>query len=981
MEIFRQNFYNRLMTDFIDDNTVYILDSYGLIFREFYAFFSHPLTNSKGENISALFGFFRNLGILIKNFKPKYFVAAMDSRTPTFRHEAYKEYKATRAKTPEELKAQFPMIEECLEILGIPVVRVDGYEADDIVATIARKCDKEGRHALILSADKDLQQLANENIHMLKPDKIKTWAEADAQAVEAEWGVKPEQILDLLSLMGDSADNVPGVSGVGPKTAVKLIAEYGTLEKIYENAQTIKGSIGEKLRKDRENAFLSKKLITLEENVPFADTPDNNILESFCIKNLNYADFAVEMTKRELPALAKTYGAFWGTASTSPVTSAAPAQQTEQEQTPEQNHQFEQFQPIITEVKQNKGNYKACTKLNELKEFIDRALEKGTVAFDTETDGLNTHTANLVGFSLAYEAGSGIYVPLIVNEDPLFMPAIISKKDAFDQLRRIFMSKTNVVMHNAKFDLKILYNNGLNIITDDALGIVASSREQEPDPAPAGERPNFKLYDTMIASWLLEPDRSGKSPYALETLAEQKLGLKGTEFEEVVGKGQSFADVKIEDAADYAAEDADFTLQLWFLFENQLKKSDLWELFTKMEMKVLPVLAQMEINGIHLDSSKLNSYAEELKTQILKAEKEIYEEVGHEFNIASPKQLSTVLFEERGLKPGKKTKTGYSTDTDVLESLRESDCVPGMILDYRAKAKLLSTYVETLPLLADSQGRVHTTFMQTGTATGRLSSKDPNLQNIPVRSEEGRKIRSAFTAPQGKVLISADYAQIELVVLAHLSKDKNLCRAFNDGIDVHKATASLIYSIPPESVTAEMRRTAKTLNFGLMYGMSAFSLAKDLKISRTQAAEFITNYFIVYSGVREFFDRNVSTAQQNGYIETLMGRKRWIKGINSQSKMEMEGAVRIAKNSPIQGSAADIVKQAMLDVTNALEHNPTGARLLLQVHDELIFECPDTQEAVTDTIALIKDKMEHAVKLEVPLRVSIESGKSWGEFH
>ncbi len=969
------------MTDFIDENTVYILDSYGLIFREFYAFFSRPLTNSKGENISALFGFFRNLGILIKNFKPKYFVAAMDSRTPTFRHETYKEYKANRAKTPEELKAQFPMIEECLKILGIPVIRVDGYEADDIVATIARKCDKEGRHALILSADKDLQQLANENIHMLKPDKVKTWAEADALAVETEWGVKPKQILDLLSLMGDSADNVPGVSGVGPKTAVKLIAEYGSLEGIYENAQTIKGSLGEKLRNDRENAFLSKKLITLEENVPLTDSKDeSSILESFCIKNLNYADFATEMTKRELPALAKTYDAFDKTTSLK-----APAvrvtEQSGQQDSAQQNQQFEQFKAIITEVKQNKGNYKACTTTSELKDFIDRVLEKGLVAFDTETDGLNTHTANLVGFSLAYEAGSGIYVPLIVNEDPLFMPQMISKKDALDQLRRIFMSGTKVIMHNAKFDLEILYNNGLNIITDNALGIVASSREQEPDPANAGERPNFKLYDTMIASWLLEPDRSGKSPYSLETLAEQKLGLKGTEFEEVVDKGQTFADVKIEDAANYAAEDADFTLQLWNVFKDQLKKADLWELFTKMEMAVLPVLAQMEINGIHLDSSKLNSYAADLKAQILKAEKEIYEEVGHEFNIASPKQLSTVLFEERKLKPGKKTKTGYSTDTDVLESLRESDCIPGMILDYRAKSKLLSTYVETLPLLADSQGRIHTTFMQTGTATGRLSSKDPNLQNIPVRSEEGRKIRSAFTAPQGKVLISADYAQIELVVLAHLSKDKNLCRAFNDGIDVHKATASLIYSVPMEDVTAEMRRTAKTLNFGLMYGMSAFSLAKDLKISRTQAAEFITNYFIVYSGVREFFDKNVSEAQQKGYIETLMGRKRWIKGINSQSKMEMEGAIRIAKNSPIQGSAADIVKQAMLDVTNALAQNPTGAELLLQVHDELIFECPDNEKAIIDTIALIKDKMEHAVKLDVPLRVSIESGKAWGEFH
>lgn len=964
------------MANFIDENTVFILDSYGLIFREYYAFFSRPLTDSKGQNISAVFGFFRNLSILIKNFKPKYFIAAMDSRTPTFRHLAYKDYKATRQKTPEDLKAQFPMIEECLKVLGIPVLRVDGYEADDVVATIARQCDKKGQHCLILSADKDLQQLTNQNIHMLKPDKVKTWAEADAQDVENEWGLKPEKILDLLSLTGDSADNVPGVKGIGPKTAVKLLNEYGSLEKIYENAGSIKGSIGEKIRSDKENAFLSKKLITLEENVPIEELKPEceDCLERFNIEKLNLEEFCNEMIKRELPALAKTYSELSG----KPTKPEKTSPKSEKVSEPK-----EQFSQVATEIKKNEGDYSACTDLQTLKNFVGEAIKTGTVAFDTETDSLNTREANLVGFSLAYKKGSGIYVPLILNEDPLFAPPIISKKDAFEQLKRIFFSETTVVMHNAKFDIEVLFCNGLNLLGKNALGIAASAPvEQEPDPAQsAGERPNFKLCDTMVAAWLLEPDRTGKSPFALETLAEQKLGLKGTEFEEIVGKDQTFADVKIDVAAKYGAEDSDFTLQLWQLFENELKSSNLWELFEKMEMQVLPVLAKMEIDGIHLDSDCLANYATELKTQILKAEKEIYAQVGHEFNIASPKQLSAVLFDERKLKPGKKTKTGYSTDTDVLESLREFDCVPGMILDYRAKAKLLSTYVETLPQMADSSGRVHTTFMQTGTATGRLSSKDPNLQNIPVRSEEGRKIRSAFTAPQGKVLISADYAQIELVILAHLSGDANLCKAFNEGTDVHKSTAALIYGLPMESVTAEMRRNAKTLNFGLMYGMGAFSLAKDLKISRTQAAEFIANYFMVYSGVRNFFDKNVEQAEKNGFIETIMGRRRWIRGINSANKMEKEGAIRIAKNSPIQGSAADIVKKAMIDVSKALEENPTGARLLLQVHDELIFECPEGQKPVSDTIALITEKMEHAVQLNVPLRVSVESGKTWGEFH
>ncbi len=947
------------MTDFKDENTLYILDSYGLIFREYYAFFSRPLTDSHGQNISAVFGFFRNLSILFKNFKPRYFAAAMDSRTPTFRHKAFPDYKATRTKTPEDLKAQIPMIEECLKVLGIPVLRCDGYEADDIVATLARRCEKDGRKCLVLSADKDLQQLADNNIHILKPDKAKTWLEYDADAVKAEWGVEPANILDLLSLTGDSADNVPGVAGIGPKTAAKLVSEYGTIEEIYAHAEEIKGNTGEKLRLGKDNAYLSKKLITLEENVPIEKTGEGfKSFEDLCIKDADFAAFSEEMTRRELPALAKTYSEL-----------ARGESSSVKEKTNGLENSAISTEQAVPDIKRNEGKYSACTSLDDLRKFVDAALSAETVAFDTETDSLDTMQANLVGFSLSYKAGEGIYVPLILNENPLFAPPMVAKKDALDQLRRIFMSSTKVAMHNAKFDIEVLASNGLDLICNGELS------------QHGGERPGFILCDTMIAAWLLEPDRLGKSPYALETLAEQKLRLKGTEYDEIVGKDQTFADVKIDVAARYGAEDSDFTLRLWQLLESELKKEGLWKLFADMEMKVLPVLAEMEKNGIHLDSKCLERYEQELKTEILAAEKDIYREVGHEFNIASPKQLSEVLFNERGLKPGKKTKTGYSTDTDALESLREHDKVPGMILDYRTKAKLLSTYVQTLPKMTDSSGRIHTTFMQTGTATGRLSSKDPNLQNIPVRSEEGRKIRSAFTAPEGKVLISADYAQIELVVLAHLSKDKNLCGAFNEGIDVHKSTASLIYGVPMAEVTPEMRRSAKTLNFGLMYGMGAFSLAKDLKISRAQAAEFIANYFMIYSGVRDFFDKNVASAQENGYVETIMGRRRWIRGINSANRLEKEGAIRIAKNSPIQGSAADIVKQAMIDVYDTLQKNPTGAKLLLQVHDELILECPDNEKAVSDTIAIITEKMEHAVHLDVPLRVSVESGKTWGEFH
>lgn len=950
------------MSQFLNENTLFILDSYGLIYREYFAFISRPLTNSKKENISAVFGFFRNLATILKTYKPQFMVAAMDSKTPTFRHEMYPEYKATRQKTPEELKAQFPWIEDLLGILGIPVVRCNGFEADDVIATLAKKAEQEGRNCAIFSADKDLMQLASDSIHIMKPDKTEIWKEIDENGVIAEWGVPPASLLDLLSLIGDTADNVPGVKGVGEKTALKLLTQYNTLEGIYENADSIKGAIGEKIRADKDNAFFSKKLIELRYDVPCVQD-----ISSFNTSSLNYREAAKALADFEIPAVAKQYesiGQYESSSAGTGTNTSAPAQKSQELDlfgslsSAEQQEQKVQF----SEPLKNKGNYSAATKIEELAAFIDSILAKGeiSVAFDTETNGLNTRNANLVGFSLAFEKGKGIYVPLILT-DSLLAGTLISKKEAFDQLKRLFVSdkKLAIIMHNAKFDMQILECNGFINHSEWTASI----------------------YDTMIAAWLLEPDRSGKNAYSLEYLAETKLGLKGTEFDEIVPKNGTFADVPLEVAANYGAEDSDFTLQLWVYEEPILKKEGLYDLFITMEMKVLPILSDMELTGIHISAEQLHTYSVELKNKLSGIEKDIYETVGHEFNIASPKQLGQVLFEERGLKGTKKTKTGYSTNEEVLEALSSQDPVPRMILDYRTNAKLLSTYVETLPTMADSNGRVHTTFIQTGTATGRLSSRDPNLQNIPVRDEAGRKIRTAFTAAPGTVLISADYAQIELVVMAHLSGDKNLCKAFNEGIDVHKSTAALIYGVPFDSVTAEQRRSAKTINFGVMYGMSAFRLANDLGISRTQAKEFIDNYFMIYSGVREFFDKNVQEAETTGFVKTIFGRKRQILAINSVNKLEKEGAVRIAKNTPIQGSAADIVKKAMISVSDALAEAKTGAKLLLQVHDELILECPDTEEAIENTIAIVREKMESAVKLNVPLRVSIEHGKSWGLFH
>ena len=929
-----------------DENTVYILDSYGLIYRCYFAFMNRPLTNKDGNNISALFGFFRNLHSILKHYKPKYIACAMDSKTATFRHEMYKEYKATRNKTPEDLHAQIPWIDEILKDLGIPVLQCDGYEADDIIATVAKKCAEQGKSCRILSGDKDLMQLVTETTQILKPDHADVWKVTGPEGVKAEWGVPPEQLLDLLSLYGDSADNIPGVQGVGVKTACKLLEEYKDLDGIYAHIDQVKGAMQKKLIDGKENAYFSQKLIRLCATVPCSDIDD-------AVKNqiqLDYAKAAQKLNEYGAYAVAKQY------AELSPANVSS---QIELSPTKEEPTEYTEETP--TSVVQNKGNYKPVYSLEELQNYINSIEETSKiVAFDCETTSLDTLNTQLVGFSLCQKEKEAIYVPLYTSN--LFEALdFIPQEKALEQIARLFNNpEITIILHNGKFDYKVLRSSGLKL-QDNKL--------------------NCCLVDTMIAEWLLNSDKMGKSSYSLEYLAETKLGLKGIEYEDLVPKGQTFADLPIEQAFPYAAEDADFTFQLWQKLQPQLKEKNLYDLFISTEMKLLPLLAEMEITGIHLDSQSLYEYNKELTNGIEDIEKQIYSTVGHTFNIASPKQLQEVLFTERGLKPTKKTKTGYSTDTSVLEELALYDPVPKMILEYRELAKLQSTYVETLPNMCDKNERIHTDFIQTGTATGRLSCREPNLQNIPVRNEAGRKIRSAFTATPGKVLISADYSQIELVVLAHLSQDKTMCDAFNSGTDIHKSTAALIFGVPQEEVTPQMRRTAKTINFGVIYGMSAFRLANDLGISRTQAAEFIENYFKTYSSVNDFINSTIQNAEEKGYVQTLFGRKRYIANINSKNKLEKSSAERMAVNTPVQGSAADIVKKAMLDVKKALDEQNTQATLLLQVHDELILECPDNPEAIEKTLSIIKEKMENAVKLNVPLKVSIEYGKNWGEFH
>ncbi len=969
-----------------DDKTVYVLDSYGLIFRCYFAFISRPLTNKNGENVSAVFGFFRNMHWILEHYKPSCIIAAMDSKTKTFRHEMYAEYKATRNKTPDDLHAQVPWICDILETLGIPVLQCDGYEADDIIATVAKKCGEQGRKCRILSGDKDLMQLVNDYTEILKPESgASTWKVTNADGVEAEWGVRPEKLLDLLSLYGDTADNVPGVHGVGVKTAAKLLADYGDLDGIYAHIDEVKGAMQKKLADGKDSAYFSKKLITLFNEVPCPD-----IDEAISIKPrvFNYKEAADKMFSYGIPNVAKSYAELaLGTGKTSSsviktadTSSSKKNTETDNAASPANlansnnlygNDDIE-HEAIAVPVQNDTSGYKAITELKELEAYVTACIEKAKslssdktlpVAYDSETTSLDTINCRIIGFSLCYEKGKAVYVPLQQESKDLFTEtSYITTQEAFVQLARLFSEPAiTVIMHNAKFDLKVLASNGFFTATKLRLS-------------------NLKLADTMIISWLMNPERQGKNGYSLEYLAENFVGLKGIEFSEIVQKGQTFEDVPLETAYKYAAEDADFTLQVYNRLSEGVKGSDFKALF-ELEMKILPVLTQMELYGIHIDTSKLEDYDKELTRSLALVEQNIYKEVGHEFNIASPKQLQTVLFEERKLKPGKKTKTGYSTDTSVLEELSYEDPVPAMILEYRELAKLQSTYVQTLPKMADSAGRIHTDFVQTGTATGRLSCREPNLQNIPIRSEAGRRIRSAFTAPEGKVLISADYSQIELVVLAHLSNDKNMKQSFINGTDVHRATAALIYGVEPEQITPDMRRTAKTINFGVIYGMSAFRLARDLGISRTQAAAFIENYFTQYSEIKSFINTCVSDAEQKGYAQTILGRRRPILNINSVNKVEKAAAERAAVNTPVQGSAADIVKKAMIDVTYALKQAESPAKLLLQVHDELIFECPEDDGIVEAAITIIKDKMENAVKLSVPLRVSIEHGKAWGDFH
>lgn len=959
---------------------LYILDVYAFIYRAYFAFIHRPLRNSHGENVSALFGFFRFLFSLFEQRAPKLFIAALDSTGPTFRHKQFATYKATRQKTPDDLIAQIPKIEAILHALEIPAIRCEGYEADDVIATLARSCEAEGRTCYIVSGDKDLLQLVGGAIRALRPSENFAFREIDPEGVIEEWGVSPSQIRDYLSLTGDASDNVPGVRGIGDKTARMLVTKYGSLESIYEHLNEIQPeSLRKKLEAGREDAFISKELITLCENVPSCPRDLESLVPRF-----NMEAAAPLFLKDEMKSLVPTQFR-------SNSESSVPQEPSDQHndevllKVPSEHKAAAMgfafstdsppslaqplAQPVQTHVQ---ASYEAILDPPSLDAAIDTAIAKGSCALDTETDSLDAYRARLVGFSLCCEPGKAWYIPICSPDTEC-----ISRQQACDALTRLFKSGILLIGHNLKFDLHVLATAGI-------LPIAAESRSasrqgiESPSTMPAntGTEVESRFFDTMIAAWVLDPDASS---FSLSACASRWLGISGIEYEAVVPKGKTFADVPISNAVQYAAEDADFTYRLYERLQPEIESNGFHRIFYDIEMPLLPVLAEMERTGIRVDPLRLRHYGKELVSSLSEIETEVFRLVGHPFNLGSPKQLAEVLFSERKLPVQKHTKTGYSTDTSVLEELAPLDPVPQLILKHRLLSKLLNTYVEPLAELAETHGRIHTTYMQTGAATGRLSSRDPNLQNIPIRDEEGRKIREAFIAEPGRMLISADYSQIELVVMAHLSQDPNLLKAFREGVDIHRRTASFIFGIPETEVDADRRRIAKTINFGVIYGMSAFRLARDLGISNALAREFIDSYFSTYAGIAEFIKKTVEEAQKTGTVSTLFGRKRRIPGIDSRNKTEQQAAQRVAVNTPIQGTAADIVKIAMIRVRKTLAHQMPEVRMLLQVHDELIFEAPESMTCAA--MQLIKEEMEHAVTLSVPLRVSIESGHSWGDMH
>ncbi|MEE8319718.1 MAG: DNA polymerase I [bacterium] len=883
--------------------TLFLIDGSSYIYRAYHAV--RDLSTKEGFPTNAIYGFTNMLLKVLREQEPDYVAMVLDSPGPTHRHEIFPDYKANRPPMPDDLRVQIPRIEDLSKAFNIATLRLDGYEADDIIATLVDRFSEDVDDIVIVSSDKDFMQLVSQGVRMLDTMKDR-WIGIDD--VKERFGVDPEHVPDVLALIGDSSDNVPGLTGVGPKTAGKLISRFGDLESLFEHSDEITGKVGENLSSEADTVRLSFSLVTLDREVPLDVTLDNLSMK-------DPDDEALRTIFSEL--------------------------------------QFTRFlKDLSPKSSLDREGYRLVLTEHDLSELVTNLDSAGAFALDVETDSRDPIIANLVGISFSWEQGQAAYIPLAHRY--LGVPDQLDTDKVKEALSTVLADpKKKKIGQNIKYDLQVLSRAGW--------------------PLEGIE------FDTMVASYLVNPSRRSHS---LTEIAAEYFNHTMISFKDVAGSGKKqipFYEVHLEDACEYACEDSDVTYRAADLLGAEVKNLELSDLFRDVEMPLVQVLAQMELAGILLDTGHLAGLFGEVNDKLSALEGKIHREAGRDFNINSPRQLGQILFEELGLPVIKKTKTGYSTNADVLLELSEKHQLPAMVLDYRSLAKLKSTYIDSLPGLVNPEtGRIHTSFNQAATATGRLSSSDPNLQNIPVRTELGRRIREAFIAPEGSVLLCADYSQIELRVLAHLSRDERLLAAFGEDGDIHKQTAREILGASQE-VEPELRRRAKVVNFGIIYGMSAFGLGKELGIHPKEAADIISSYFETYSGVKEYIDRTLAQAAETGYVTTLSMRRRYLPELGSSNPNIRQLAERMAVNTPIQGTAADLIKIAMLHIQDQLKKELPEAMMLLQVHDELVFEVPeDKTEQVT---GIVRPAMEGVMELAVPLVVDIGIGRNWTEAH
>lgn len=915
---------------------LFLLDAYALIYRSYYAFIRNPQFNSKGVNTSAMLGFTNSLVQLLEAENPHFIGVVFDVSGPTFRHNMYEAYKATREAMPEDLRKSIPYIRNIIEAFNIPIIEMEGYEADDVIGTLAKKAKTEGFDIYMMTPDKDYAQLVEPNVRMYKPAKPggspEIWG---PEEVRFNYGINDTaQMIDILGLMGDASDNVPGCPGIGPKTAQKLIAEYGSIEGIYENLDKIKGKMKDNLAANREQVMLSKKLVTIIQDVPLDFDRTRLIREEInkealkaIFDDLEFRTLSKRLNLEEVKPSGAVQQSLFG--EDIAVQASVPSKL---------NIETVPHQYYLVENEMQRASLRAELSVTD------------AFCFDTETTGLDALTCDIVCMSFAFRKHEAYCVVLPAEK--------AEAQNIMHEFREVFADeKVMKIGQNLKYDLQVLRNYGIEV--------------------------KGKLFDTMLAHYVIQPEQK----HNLDHLCSVYVNYEKLTTESLIGKKGvsqlSMRSVPVEKLCDYACEDADLTLQLKDVLEPELDKYEMRELFETIEMPLVPVLVDMERAGVRLDSKVLNDYAHVLRHQIIEIEKEIFELAGEEFNISSPKQMGPILFEKLGIESNvRKTKTKqYSTSEDVLVKLADKHPIINKILEFRGLKKLLTTYVEALPLLVHKNtGKLHSSFNQAITATGRLSSVNPNIQNIPIRDDSGREIRRAFIPSDAEhVFLSADYSQIELRIMAALSEDEEMMKAFREGKDIHSITAAKIYKINEEEVTSDMRRKAKTANFGIIYGISAFGLSQRLNIPRSEAKGLIDGYFESFPKIKSFMDNQIVLAKKNGYVQTIKGRKRYLSDIGSANAIVRGMAERNAINAPIQGSAADIIKVAMINIYKKFRDENLKSKLILQVHDELNFDVflPELERVKT----IVRDGMENAVKLKVPLTVEMNAASNWLDAH